>query len=225
MASAQQRPQLSGRNRDLILQRQTLRSRPRPATLGRVCWGSWGPWLVGWAGWPAPPHWAPCPPPPPSASPGAAAAPALPPCWSSDCRCQTQTQRLQEDTFKGLSYTQVYVQPLPPPYDSPALTLVDHVISPHSGAQCCVELLLLVVLQVEGLQGVHGPIKEGVVQQHLEHQPISTLIMMMVITDHYYYTVSAYPCVWPRRWSAELPVSFSSPPWSFHNTWWNRNLK
>lgn len=89
----------------------------------------------------------------------------------------------------------MYVQPLPPPYDSPALTLVDHVISPHSGAQCCVELLLLVVLQVEGLQGVHGPIKEGVVQQHLEYQPISTLIMMMVITDHYYYTVSAYPCV------------------------------
>lgn len=49
----------------------------------------------------------------------------------------------------------------------PEFTVVVYVLSPHSGAQRRVELLLLVVLQVEGLQRVHGPVKQRVVQQHL----------------------------------------------------------
>lgn len=49
----------------------------------------------------------------------------------------------------------------------PGFTAAVYVISPHSGAECGVELLLFVVLQVEGLQGVHGPVEQRIIQQHL----------------------------------------------------------
>lgn len=45
--------------------------------------------------------------------------------------------------------------------------LVVHVFTPHCGAEGCVELLLFVTLQVEGLQGVHGPVEQRVIEQHL----------------------------------------------------------
>lgn len=45
--------------------------------------------------------------------------------------------------------------------------MVVYVNTSHCGAKSGVEVLLLVVLQVEGFQRVHGPIKQRVVQQHL----------------------------------------------------------
>lgn len=49
----------------------------------------------------------------------------------------------------------------------PGFAAAVYVISPHGGAERGVELLLLVVLQVEGLQGVHGPVEQRIIQQHL----------------------------------------------------------
>lgn len=48
--------------------------------------------------------------------------------------------------------------------------MVDQVVAAasHGGAERGVELLLLVVLQVEGLQRVHGPVEQRVVEQHLD---------------------------------------------------------
>lgn len=45
--------------------------------------------------------------------------------------------------------------------------MVVKVFSSHRGAQGGVELLLFVVLQVKSLQGVHGPVEQRVIQQHL----------------------------------------------------------
>lgn len=42
------------------------------------------------------------------------------------------------------------------------------VLSTQGGAQGGVELLLLVPLQVEGLQRVHGPVKQRVIEQNLD---------------------------------------------------------
>lgn len=140
-------------------------STPTPASLRTACWGSWGPWLVGWAGWPAPPRWAPCPPPPPSASPAASAAPAPPLCWSSGCRCKRRSVGLMRRSFKTVEIfdtAQIFY-----PTTAPGFTVVVQVISPHSGAERRVELLLFVMLQVEGLQRVHGPVEQRVIQQHL----------------------------------------------------------
>lgn len=52
----------------------------------------------------------------------------------------------------------------------PCFAVADDVVgaaAPHGGAEGGVELLLLVVLQVEGLQRVHGPVKQRVVEQNL----------------------------------------------------------
>ena len=144
-----------------------LRSTPRPASPGTVCWGSLGPWPAGWAGWPAPPRWAPSPPPPPSASPAASAAPALPLCWSSGCHCRARAKgwwdRASTETEGCCSTSRQHAHLR----HLPGFTAAVYVISPHSGAECGVELLLFVVLQVEGLQGVHGPVEQRIIQQHL----------------------------------------------------------
>lgn len=55
----------------------------------------------------------------------------------------------------------------PRPGSAPEFTGAPGVVPAHGGAQGGVELLLLVALQVEGLQGAHGPVEQGVVEQHL----------------------------------------------------------
>lgn len=48
--------------------------------------------------------------------------------------------------------------------------MVLHIVSAQGGAERGIELLLLVVLQVEGLQGAHRPVEQRIVQQHLNTQ-------------------------------------------------------
>lgn len=81
--------------------------------------------------------------------------------------------------WKGISFcNQMIKKQLSSSNVAPGFTMVVDVISPHGGAERRVELLLLVKLQVEGFQWVHGPVEQRVIQQHLD----STLTQRHTLT-------------------------------------------